>query len=390
MFMLLFGFGTTVAGQGMLGPIEQEYFQKAKAKNYAIMAARYSSKSEFQTRVAWEMLKDPSTSTTAKAHADTASMHCTKALRWVDSTLANAAYSDTAAIQLVESAKYYLHRVHYALSLVPDATKWEDLDHYLWKAVTSSSHASIDAYHASLLLNDGQLERTLALSDSALTNPKATFLEEGPPELAKVERLEADEAAYTDLTNSFADRIKDKMDQIVELQATLKVTADPEVRTRLEQDLAILRGDQERLEGQLVASTGQLQSIREIMSDSLVGPVAQTVPSGTFSPPAHVDNPDLDCDLVLPDGLIYKVQIGYFFPENEERFANFKPLTCEAISDRLVRYFAGQFSSYKEATLAKNYLRQHWFADAFVVPYFSGLKISTSEALRLEWLLGDE
>lgn len=387
---LLFLLPCGAFAQGFLGPVDQQYFNNAKAKNFAVMSARHCDMAEFHARVAWEWMNDGQAQL-AKAHSDSAWQHMDPALSWADSTLKYAAYEDSAAIALMESSQYYLFRARYAFSLVPGTNEASELDHYIWKGATSSSHATIDAYHASLLLNDGILNKALASVKDSLNKAGAAnvpLLASDPPNLEKIERLEADEAAFTDLTNSYADRIKGKMDDIVQLQATLKITTDPEVRTQLEKDLAILIGDKERLENRLVAGTGQLQNIREIMSDSLVGkPEVGPEEHSVFSPPAYADNPNVDCDLPFPDGLIYKVQIGYFFPENEEQFSNFRPLTCEVISDKLVRYYAGEFTSYKEATLAKNYLRKHWFEDSFVVPFFSGMKISTSEALRLEWLL---
>jgi len=212
---------------------------------------------------------------------------------------------------------------------------------------------------------------------------------DGPPDLEKIERLEADEAAFTDLTNVYTDQIKGQMGEITKLQASIKVTTDPKMRSQYEKDLERIQGDKGVMESKLVASTGQLRNIREIMSDSLMGTADPAPESGVFTPPVYADNPDVDCDLPFPEGLIYKVQIGYFFPKTETDLNEFRPLTCEVISDKMVRYYAGEFTSYKEATLAKNYLRQHWFADAFVVPYFSGVKISTSEAIRLEWILED-
>ncbi len=389
-----------ISAQGFLGPLEQEYFENAKAKNFAVIAARHCDKAEFYARQALEWMNEGKTGTAyARSYADSSFKHINAALAWADSTLAHAEYADSMAIQLVERSRYYLFRSRYALPLTRSTEKVSELDQYVWKAVSSVSHTTIDAYHASLLLGDAVMKNLLTeeMLDSLNQGVDADMIAllatgDGPPDLVKIERLEADEAAYTDLTNVYVDQIKNKMDEIVKLNATIKISADPNVLTQLQQDLGILQGDKELLESKLMDGTGQLQSIREIMSDSLVGNSnSSDVVSepGVFSPPKFVDNPDVDCDLPFPEGLVYKVQIGYFFPENEEDFANFRPLTCEVISDNMVRYYAGEFNSYKEATMAKNYLRQHWFADAFVVPYYSGLKISTSEAIRLEWILAD-
>jgi len=389
-----------ISAQGFLGPFEQEYFENAKAKNFAVIAARHCDKAEFYARQALEWMNEGKVGTVyARAYADSSITHINPALAWADSTLAHAEYADSTAIELVERSRYYLFRSRYALSLMRSSDKVPELDHYVWKGVSSVSHATIDAYHASLLLGDAVLQNLLTQNmldslDQGVDAEMMALLATGgnPPDLDKIERLEADEAAFTDLTNVYADQIKGKMDEIIKLQATIKVTTDPKVLTQLQQDLARLQGDKGLLESKLMDGTGQLQSIREIMSDSLVGnsgSAALVSEPGVFKPPVFVDNPDVDCDLPFPDGLVYKVQIGYFFPENEEDFTNFRPLTCEVISDKMVRYYAGEFITYKEASLAKNYLREHWFADAFVVPYFSGVKISTSEAIRLEWILAE-
>ena len=395
--IVIFIFPLLISAQGFLGPLEQEYFENAKAKNFAVIAARHCDRAEFYAREALEWMNEGKSGRVySRAYADSSITHINPALAWADSCLAHAEYADTMAIDLVERSRYYLFRARYALSLMRSTDKVSELDHYVWKGVSSVSHATIDAYHASLLLGDAVLQNLLTENmldslDQGIDAEMMALLATGddPPDLDKIERLEADEAAFTDLTNVYTDQIKGQMGEITKLQASIKVTTDPQMRSQMQGDLSKIQGDKDILESKLMASTGQLQNIREIMSDSLVGTSDPDPGSGVFTPPVYADNPDVDCDLPFPEGLIYKVQIGYFFPKTETDLNDFRPLTCEVISDKLVRYYAGEFTSYKEATLAKNYLRQHWFADAFVVPYFSGMKISTSEAIRLEWILED-
>jgi hypothetical protein len=86
----------------------------------------------------------------------------------------------------------------------------------------------------------------------------------------------------------------------------------------------------------------------------------------------------------LPEGLIYKVQIGAFRnPIDPEKFNGMSPITAETTSQGFTRYTAGLFTKYSTADQVKNEIRDLGYKDAFVVIFYNGKRISAAEAQKL-------
>jgi hypothetical protein len=89
-------------------------------------------------------------------------------------------------------------------------------------------------------------------------------------------------------------------------------------------------------------------------------------------------------DASMPDGLIFRVQIGAFKTRlAEDAFKGLSPLNGETTQNGLFRYTAGNFVKYENANAVKNDLRSLGYSDAFVVGYFNGKRISVAEALAM-------
>jgi len=83
----------------------------------------------------------------------------------------------------------------------------------------------------------------------------------------------------------------------------------------------------------------------------------------------------------LPEGLIFKVQIGAFknaIPQN--LFKGITPITGETTPQGYIRYTAGMFINYTNADKIKNEIKGFGYKDAFVVAFFDGRRISINEA----------
>ncbi len=94
-------------------------------------------------------------------------------------------------------------------------------------------------------------------------------------------------------------------------------------------------------------------------------------------------------DPVLPNGLVYKVQIGAFSKRIEPGvFRGFAPITAENAGNNLIRYTAGMFEGFSPADLAKNEIRKIGYPDAFVVAYYNGKRVSAADARDLVNLAG--
>lgn len=87
----------------------------------------------------------------------------------------------------------------------------------------------------------------------------------------------------------------------------------------------------------------------------------------------------------LPEGLIYKVQIGAFRnPISPEQFRGMSPITAETTPQGFTRYTAGLFTKFATADQVKNEIRELGYKDAFVVVFLNGKRISVAEALRMQ------
>ncbi len=86
-------------------------------------------------------------------------------------------------------------------------------------------------------------------------------------------------------------------------------------------------------------------------------------------------------DPVMPDGLIFQVQIGAFRnPIPQDHFAQFAPVMGQKLDNGITRYRAGIFRMYKEALDARDLIRGKGYTDAFVVVYLDGEKLTGPQA----------
>jgi hypothetical protein len=96
-------------------------------------------------------------------------------------------------------------------------------------------------------------------------------------------------------------------------------------------------------------------------------------------------NKDLPIGIKMPSGLVYRVQVGAFAkPVPEELFKEFTPVTGEKLNNGITRYMAGFFGDRTKVLDAQKDIRALGYADAFVVAYCDGERITLAEARRLE------
>lgn len=91
-------------------------------------------------------------------------------------------------------------------------------------------------------------------------------------------------------------------------------------------------------------------------------------------------------DVKNPTGLTYRVQVGAFAkPIPQDLFKEFNPVSGEKIENsNVVRYMAGFFNNSDSVVNAREAIRTLGYADAFVVAYCDGERISFAEARRRE------
>ncbi|MCB0395810.1 MAG: PD40 domain-containing protein [Flavobacteriales bacterium] len=89
-------------------------------------------------------------------------------------------------------------------------------------------------------------------------------------------------------------------------------------------------------------------------------------------------------DPKLPDGLIFKVQIGAFRNAiRQDLFGGTKPVAGERTPSGMIRYTAGLWRDFSPANNAKQDIRNKGFRDAFVVAFYNGKRIPIYEAMAI-------
>jgi tetratricopeptide (TPR) repeat protein len=91
-------------------------------------------------------------------------------------------------------------------------------------------------------------------------------------------------------------------------------------------------------------------------------------------------------DVALPKGIFYRIQLGAFGSMMEPgAFGGVTPVTGEHLRDRgLIKYYAGKFSRYEDASAAMPRIQSLGYEDAFIVAWYNGIQVSTQKAKQLE------
>ena len=86
----------------------------------------------------------------------------------------------------------------------------------------------------------------------------------------------------------------------------------------------------------------------------------------------------------LPNGLIFKVQIGAFRKAIPvEKFEGVQPISAETTRPEWIRYCVGLFQTFEPAIVVKKEMQLRGFKDAFVVAYLNGKRIDLNEAYAM-------
>lgn len=97
--------------------------------------------------------------------------------------------------------------------------------------------------------------------------------------------------------------------------------------------------------------------------------------------PAYSADKKIPTASKLPEGLVFKVQIGAFRnPIPQDHFRGFAPIMAEDAGNGITRYTAGLFNTFNMANEAKNAIRTIGYPDAFVVAFYNGKRININEA----------
>ncbi len=97
---------------------------------------------------------------------------------------------------------------------------------------------------------------------------------------------------------------------------------------------------------------------------------------------AYTADKPIPIDEKMPDGLVFKVQIGAFkAPLPNGTFKGLTPVSAQTTPNGYLRYMAGSFEEIEDAAAVKNDLRKLGYADAFVVAYYNGQRVQMNDAI---------
>jgi hypothetical protein len=122
----------------------------------------------------------------------------------------------------------------------------------------------------------------------------------------------------------------------------------------------------------------------KIPSKTVKHPVIYEFKVMAKSPYASPDQ--IPLNQALPDGLIYRIQIGAFSkPAEPEHFKGIVPINGEKLQNgAITKYYAGLFSRMADAEKALNKIREYGFKDAYIVSAYNGKNIPINRAKELE------
>jgi tetratricopeptide (TPR) repeat protein len=92
-------------------------------------------------------------------------------------------------------------------------------------------------------------------------------------------------------------------------------------------------------------------------------------------------------DYKLPDGLIYRIQLGAFSQNlPADNFGGLFPMMAEELdAKKLTKYYVGIFKTSKKARTALRQVKSYGYTDAFIVPYYNQEKIAIQAAREIEF-----
>lgn len=365
--LLLLAF-TQVKAQDL---IERDYFPNARAKNASVAAARYAEEGYHYSKfITYINAVDSS-----RMFADTALFFVKRSMMLGDTALSYAPKGNVQAVDYLRQAK---EKSHVADTIIREFYPMIEIEsHHVFAgdAALHLSNSVMDYFNASLLLRS-EYDAPASETDRYEVLP---FDDE-------IIRLEADEAAFQMASNAYED-------EIAELNImSAEVDGDLSNATKIS-EISMLQRQKEKVAYQLKFSTDRLldtstriSEIRYLLDKKYLDDVADVVE------PEHMplfettsNNKVIEMDEIVPDGLVYKIQLGYY-PSNVdvENFHGLFPISGETVTPELGRYYAGVFYSYSEASQGNDYVQNNAIANAFVVPFYNGNKISIGQAVEIE------
>ena len=366
--------------------ILRDYFPKNEARDQAVITGRYA---EAAHRFADELIQKSSSRAELRKKfllADTARAFILHARQRVDSTLHYASDSSRMARLLIKQSRTHLLKGQKLLRTYRGAPEPERRQALAEEALETTAEASVDVFHASMLLGSASPRSPVASlrrgGKGDLYDLVSERKEQKPSQYEEeASRLQVDRKSFRTLRKRYDQDLKEKKKDIQELRDQ---GASSERIDSLEEEkeiLALRKKDAKE----------QVEQIDKMLENKLLDHIgADTSKEGRsdfqVNRYGYYEDRSIPIDAEQSKGLIYRVQVGYYSEGNrpEKKLEGLYPIWGEQVSEKYLRYCVGRFRRYGEAEKAKAYLRKNGFEGAFIVAYRDGTKVPVVDAIREE------
>jgi hypothetical protein len=353
---------------------EADYENKAQA--YAILSAQYSKDAYFYAKNSFF----EGSLSQIRQNCDTGLAYTQIALEYTTNAL-NAAH-DTCeyARNIMLRAQEHQQNAILAFKVGRNLESTGKTFEISRAAMYDMGNAIADAYKASMFFDTGakEIPKKAPLRETPVAEP--------PKESARdITRLESDEFSYMTVKELYGKRLAEIDDELIALEAEAKKSSGAKL-DEINNAMAQLRFEENKVFKKMKNSEDRLISVKTDISEEMMKVIDKDIFT-TEREGFYNDNVPVPHDIEMPEGLVYRVQIGFFRSQlPPQHFEGIFPLSSQKVDDVYYRYVAGNFSNYKDVKSARNAIAQKGYTDSFVVAYFNGKKIPISEALEKEKL----
>ena len=147
--------------------------------------------------------------------------------------------------------------------------------------------------------------------------------------------------------------------------------------------LAVVNNNTKALDKQLT-----FDQIKKVTDNTLKTSDQQKVQESEFSilskSPYSESNP-IPIDTSLPDGVVYKIQLGAFSkPLTENTFKGLVPVSGEKLPNGIIKYYVGLFRRFADTEDALRRVHEYGFKDAYIIAFYNSKIINPERARQLE------
>jgi hypothetical protein len=342
-----------------------------KAQAYAILSAQYS-------KDAYSFSKKNFFSSSLRAikqNCDTAILYTQIAIEYADSAYESANDTSNYSKSIISNAKEHQQKAINRFKKIKLEGNSIIVYKLSEKTMYTLGNAIVDAYEASLFFERENEENENNLISNNDSDTKVNSREHT--------RLESDEFSYLTIKELYGKRLIEIEDERLLLEAELKKSKGKK-RAEIDNVISQLKIEEKETFEKMKSSDDRLVSVRNELSEEMLKIVDKDIFT-TGKEDFYNENIPVPMTSVMPEGLVYRVQIGFFKSQlPPKHFKGIFPISKEKIDKIYYRYVAGNFAKYEDAKNATKAIVKKGYSDSFVVAYINGKKVTMTEAIKEE------